>query len=242
MILEYLSPSDLIRFFRTNKRALFYANIFYRLNSLHFYRCGINITDVGNDIRILMISLSTWHHFPELDARWQIVSKAAELAKLLLFVNESSQVVQTFNPRAPLQPIDHQFGLCEDFLKIPLTVKTIEICSIYLNGKHYACGIGFNTEKSRFFIGHETGRFHIINIGATTETIGLAMDALGVRSIKYGNSQWLFGDPRSIDCWEGLSIGQENRKIRIIHDVSTIRLFHPSSFTHIVSRRLRSDT
>lgn len=227
MILEYLSPSDLVRFFRMSKWALSYANLFCRLNPLHFYRCNITATDTEKDKRILMIALSTWDRFAELDVKWQIVKKAAELAELLSFVNKNSFSAQKSSLQVSLEPVNHRFGLCEDSFVIPLHGKTLTACSIQLQGKHYVCGIGFDTEQSTLFFGHETENFHTINISSTTtETIGIAVDALGVRSIKYGTSSWLFGDPRSICCWEGLSVRRGQRKIRVIHDVSTSSSIH----------------
>lgn len=227
MILQYLSPSDLVRFFRTSKRALSYANLFCRLSPLHFYRCNINTTSTREDKRILILALSTWPRFPGLDVRWQIVRKVVELAKLLPFVDDSSSVAPTFNPRATLQLVNHRFGLHEDILDIPLQNKTIEICSIPLEGKHYICGIGFNTGQSKLFLGCETENLHTLNISSiTTKAIGLAVDALGVRSIKYGTSPWLLGDPESLCCWEGVSVERGCRKIRIIRDVSTLYFVH----------------
>lgn len=241
MILEYLLPSDLVRVFRTSKWALSYANLFCRSNPLHFYRCNITATGTEKDKRILMIALSTWDRIPELDVRWQIVKKAAELARLLPFVDEDSSSAQKFSPQAPLQPVNHRLGLCEDSFVIPLHAKTLTACSIQLEGKHYVCGIGFDTEESTLFFGHETKSLHTINISSTTtETIGIAVDALGVRSIKYGTSPWLFGDPRSICCWEGLSVRRGRRKIRAIHDVSPSSLFMKT--THKDYRNSSSDT
>lgn len=221
MILEFLSPSDLIRFFCINKWALSYASLFCRLNPLHFYRCNLNIASSGEDKRILMLALSTWSRISELDTRWQVVRKAADLAKLLPFVDQNIPS-QTLDPRAPLQLANHRLGLHEDFLDIPLDAKSIEVCSIQLEGNRYICGIGFNIGRSKSFCGHKTKNIHIINIDSIkTEMIGIAVDALGVRNIKYG-TLWLFDDSGSICCWQGPSVGRGHRKIRIIRDVSRV--------------------
>ncbi|PGH11461.1 hypothetical protein AJ79_04836 [Helicocarpus griseus UAMH5409] len=185
MILQYLSPSDLVRFFRTSKQALSFANLFCRSSPLHFYRCSADAASTPSEHkRILMIGLSEWARFSELDMRWQIVNNVAQLAKL----------------------------------------QTIEVCSIQVQGKHYVCGVGFDTGRSKAFLGHKTEDLHTFNIAdTTTETIRLAVDALGIRSIKYGDSPWFFGGPGSLFCWEGLSIRQGNRKIRIIRDALKFR-------------------
>ena len=130
MILEYLIPTDFVWFFRTSKRALSHANLFCHLNPLHFYRCNINPACTGKDERFLMIALSTWPRVSELDTRWRVVRQAADLAKLLPFVEHDAPVGQKFNPRAPVQPANHQFGLHENFLDIPFDAKAMEVYSL----------------------------------------------------------------------------------------------------------------
>ena len=223
MILEYLSPSDLVRFFCTSKWALSHANLLCRSNPLHFYRCRVGAC---KDQRILMIALSSWSCYSELDTRWQIVREAAELARLLPSTEQNDTVPQTFDPGAPLRPINHQSGLHESLLNIPPDAKTITVCSVQLRGQHYVRGIEIDTGQSSLFVGRKTKSLHTMNIpSATTETIGLAMDSLGVRSINYATCQWSSGDPSSIGCWEGLSVRRAKRKIRVIHDVTNRSFF-----------------
>ncbi|KAI1950604.1 hypothetical protein LOZ57_002167 [Ophidiomyces ophidiicola] len=206
LILEYLAPSDLIRFFCTSKWALSFVDLFCRSNPFHFYRCDLNVAGDMGDKRILIIALSTWPQFPELDTRWQVVREAAELAKLVPFMDQKGTAAQTFDPRAPLQLFNHNFGLYEDILDIPLNAKSITIYRIRLRGRHYVCGIGFDTGQSSLFIGNITTNFYTKTVPSTAaETIGIAVDALGLRSINYGACQPCFGNLESIDYWEGLS-------------------------------------
>ena len=202
IVLEYLSPSDLVRFFRTSKEALSHANLFCRTNPFHFYRCSTNTTGTEEDKRILMIAFSTWDRLCELDRRWEIVQRIAGNARLIPLLDGKSLPVPTFDPRAPLQTVSHRFGLCQDFLDIPDHAEVIEVSSIGLKGKRYVCGIGFVSGDSRVFCGNRTEHISMVNVSSPTiDTIELAVDALGVRSIKYGNSPWLFGDPSLICCW-----------------------------------------
>ncbi|KAE8420923.1 hypothetical protein BDV36DRAFT_305859 [Aspergillus pseudocaelatus] len=224
IVLEYLSPSDLVRFFRTSKEALFQANLFCRTNPFHFYRCSTNTTGTEEDKRLLMIAFSTWDRLCELDRRWEIVKRVAGSAKLIPLLDGKRLPVPTFDPRAPLQAVSHRFGLCQDFLDIPDHAEVIEVSSIALEGKRYVCGIGFVSGNSRVFCGNRTEHIRMIDVSSPTiDTIELAVDALGVRSIKYGNLPWLFGDPSSICCWRGLSLRQNHQKIRIVRDALKLR-------------------
>ncbi|KAB8227934.1 uncharacterized protein BDW43DRAFT_323398 [Aspergillus alliaceus] len=224
IIFEHLSPSDLVRFFCTSKEALSYANLFCRTNPFHFYRCSANTAGIKEDKRILMIAFSVWARLCELDRRWEIVRRVAGIAKLVPFLSDKSSALSTFDPRAPLRAVNHQFGLCENLLDIPDHASTIEVCSIRLDGKCYVCGIGFVSRKSRLFFGNRTESLCQIDVSNTTiETIELAVDALGIRSIKFGISPWLFGDPAFNCCWGGISLRRNRTRIRIIRDALKLR-------------------
>ncbi|PTU22461.1 hypothetical protein P175DRAFT_0542312 [Aspergillus ochraceoroseus IBT 24754] len=109
-------------------------------------------------------------------------------------------------------------------MDIPDTAERLIVCSILLNNVHYICGIGFIACGSESFIGNKTESLHIIDIcHYPTDAIWLVEDALGVRSMKYGSSPWLFGDPKYIRCWEGLSLRQGPRSLRIIRDALKFR-------------------
>ena len=225
-ILQYLSPSDLVRFFRTSKQALSYANLFCRLNPLHFFRCSTGATSHSEDKRILMLALSTWAHYQELDLRWQVVTKVCDLAKTLPFLSETGLAVgPTPDPRAPLRLVHHQYGLHEDLIEIPNNIKKFQACSILIAGRHYICGMGVDTTESSLFLGTKIQTLPTIDVNDRgIGTIGLAQDALGVRSMRYGTSPWLFGNPESLGCWGGLNVWQGSRRIRIIRDVRSINI------------------
>lgn len=226
LILQHLLPSDLIRFFNSSKQALSYTNLFCRLNPFYFYRCSIDTSNVIEDKRTLMVALLSWARYSELDARWEIVSRLSNLAELLSLVSTSRPTVSTLNPRAPLQFVNHQFGLHENVFDLPDQARLIEVCSTAIAGKHYVCGVGFGTTKTQSFFGNRTKWCHKFeNSSATTETIGFAIDKLGIRSIKYGSSPWSFDDPETIGCWEGLSIRKGYSKIRIVRDVGTSMIY-----------------
>ncbi|RAL04039.1 F-box protein [Aspergillus ibericus CBS 121593] len=225
LILQHLPPSDLVRFFRTSRQALSYASLFCQLNPLHFFRCSTGATNCSEDKQILMLALSTWTRYEELDLRWQLVTKVCELAKLLSFLSDIGLAVgPTPNPRAPLLHVQHQHGLHEDLIEIPNNVKNIQVCSILLAGRRYICGIGVDTGESCLFYGNKTESLRTLDINnRELEAIGLAEDALGVRSMRCGTSPWVFGDPETLGCWGGLSVPQGRRKIQIIRDALKIR-------------------
>ncbi|PKY00063.1 hypothetical protein P168DRAFT_285576 [Aspergillus campestris IBT 28561] len=222
MVLPYLSPADLVRLFRTSKELLSYADLFCRTNPLHFYRCGTNTAGTEEGKRVLMIALSTWTRLDELNRRWEIVRRAADIARLVPLLAKQLPSIPTLDPGAPLRAVSHSFGLCESFVDIPDHAETIEVCNITLDGKYYVCGIGFISKESSVFCGQRTEHVQTVNISRPTDKIEMAVDALGVRSIKYGSSLWL-GDPSVTRCWRGLSLRETHRKIRIVRDALKFR-------------------
>ncbi|OJJ45687.1 hypothetical protein ASPZODRAFT_509932 [Penicilliopsis zonata CBS 506.65] len=55
------------------------------------------------------------------------------------------------------------------------------------------------------------------------ETIGLVVDSLGIRSLRFGDLPWSSGRPEDINCWEGFSQRQEDRRVRIVRDALKFR-------------------
>ncbi|PYH28518.1 uncharacterized protein BO87DRAFT_381261 [Aspergillus neoniger CBS 115656] len=223
LVLGYLSPSDLVRFFRTSKQALSYANVFCCSHPLHFFRCDAHTGKDSDDKRPLMIAFSIWPRYHELDLRWQIVIKIAELARLLPLLDVKASAARDLDHEGP-SLIGFQYGLSEEFMDIPVTVKRLIGYAILLNDVYYVCGVGFIACGSESFIGSKTGSLRIIDIcHYPTDEIWLAEDALGVRSLKYGNSPWLFGDPEYLGCWEGISLRHGPRRLRISRDALKFR-------------------
>ncbi|KAL4744895.1 hypothetical protein BDW72DRAFT_212010 [Aspergillus terricola var. indicus] len=226
MILKYLSPSDIVRFLRVNKRALLYADEFCRQNPYYFYNC-VGTSDSIHDKRELVITLAarfSKSDYYELDSRWQIVSELGIIARLLPLINDNCTIEKTLNPRAPLESVDHRFGFHEVTLRIPDDIETVEMFSITLSGQRYVCGIGLRSKTTYSFYGNKTQFLYESNFPvAEMDTIGFAVDGLGVRSIQWGVSQELLRPLGSFECWEGFSRKQRRQEIRIVSDALKFR-------------------
>lgn len=238
MILGYLSPSDVIQFFCVGERALLYADEFCRRNPYHFYRCS-DADGYIVDKRKLVISLAiefSNSNYRQLDMRWEIVSKVANRAGLLLLVDKDCTAEKTLDPKAPLNFLSHRFGFHEVILQIPDDVETVEIFSVQLDSGNYVCGIGFQSKKTYSFCGKKTQLLRRVGFPvAAIDTIRFAVDELGIRSLTWGSSQGLLEDP---GCWEGFSLKQSRREIRIVHDVRGIQCSLKYMATHVDHRRL----
>lgn len=172
-----------------------------------------------------MLALSTSNRLNKLDRRWEIVHRAAGIARLIPLLDETLPSIATLDPRAPLLALHYPFGLHESFMGIPDDPEVMEVSSIPLDDKYYVCGIGFASKESRVGCGHRTQYLQTVDITRSTiDTIELAVDALGVRSIKYGDSPWV-GDPSVTRSWRGLRRQQTRGRIRIVRDVSVLPIF-----------------
>ena len=217
MILEYLPPSHVIQFLRVSKGALIYTNKFCAQNPHYFYQCS----DAFNNVIIALIRRFSSSDYRELDMRWKIVSRIANIAALTPLIPKDSIDTMTLNPRAPLQPISHRFGLHEVIVRIPDHIKAIDVCSIVVEGHYYVCGIGFQSKATYSFYGNRTGLLQRSSFPNTVvDTFGFAVDALGMRCIKWGDFRLSSEGLDSIGCWEGLSLKHKRQEVRIIYDVS----------------------
>lgn len=238
MILGYLSPSDVIQFLRVSKHTLLYADEFCRQNPYHFYRCS-DVDDYIVDKRKLIISLATKFsnsNYRQLDMRWEIMSKIANCSRLLPLIDKECTAEKTFDPKAPLHFLNHRFGFYEVILQIPGDVETVEIFSVQLDSGNYVCGIGFQSKETYSFCGKKTQLLRRVGFPvAAIDTIRFAVDELGIRSLTWGTSQGLLEDP---GCWEGFSLKQSRREIRIVHDVRGIQCSLEYMATHVDHRRL----
>lgn len=85
-------------------------------------------------------------------------------------------------------------------------------CNIILNNKYYICGISFVLMESSIFCGHRIKHVQTANISSLTDKIKIAVNTLGVQSIKYSSSLWL-GYPSITHSWQGLSLRETYQKI-----------------------------
>ncbi|PLN86903.1 hypothetical protein BDW42DRAFT_936 [Aspergillus taichungensis] len=147
----------------------------------------------------------------------------SDLAWFFRTSKEALSYADIFCRTSPLRTVGHSFGFRESFVDIPDHAKMMEVCSIVLDDERYVCGIGFVSRKLSVFCGHRTKCVQQVRItNPRTDTIEMAVDALGVRSIKYGDAPWL-GDPSVTRCWRGLSLREKRPRIRIVHDALKFR-------------------
>ncbi|KAL4983879.1 hypothetical protein BDW68DRAFT_181180 [Aspergillus falconensis] len=221
MILECFSPSQVIKFLLASKQIMLYANEFCKRHPYYFYRC--NDTDINiRDKRKLIIALAmkfTKSNYHELDMRWKMVSKIAQIATLILLIEQDGTPEKTLDPRAPLQLLGHRFGLQEAILQIPDDVKAVDVSCIMLNGRHYVCGIRFRGGTTYPFFGKKTRLMHTSSLTIAMTTIRFGVDALGVGFLEWGTCKGISEGLGSSEWWQGFSLRQGARKIRIIHDV-----------------------
>lgn len=222
MVLSLLPPSSLISFFRLSEEALNYANIFFGRHPKQFYRC-IDTEGIGGNARILILALSSqFPHVPcpELDIRWEIVSRVTYVAHLVSKIPKD-RITPTVDVKAPLRSINHPFGFREVLAELPADLEEIRIHGIELEGHYYVCGIELLSKTAHQLLGSDSKLVYSIGVSQIEiDIIGFVVDSLGVRSLKFGRSPWALGNPESIRCWEGFNERREDRKIRIIQDAS----------------------
>ncbi|KAL4935986.1 hypothetical protein BDV06DRAFT_116155 [Aspergillus oleicola] len=244
MILECLPPSHVIKFLLASKKVILYADEFCKRHPYYFYHCSDTVSNFSDKRKLIIalamkFSISNYH---VLDMRWQIVSKIAHIATLIPFIKQGGTPEKTLDPRAPLQFLNHHFGLHEAILQVPDDVKVVDVSSIILNSRYYVCGIGFRGETTYSFFGNKTRLVHTSSLDTTVNTIRFAVDALGIRSLKWGICPGIPEDLGSSDWWEGFSRRQDTRKIKVICDDLKLRhvswyLDRPCSFTETLLMR-----
>lgn len=221
IILKYLPPSALISFFCSSKQALAFADLFSQQHRWHFYR-SIDIMSTscyGQALMLAIFSEFSRTQYLGLDKRWELQSNVVPLAKYLCHIPENDRNLPTFNVRAPLQPVTHSFSFHRLVAKIPDKINAIEVHSRVLWGNRYVCGIGCQTGAGLQFFGNQSDVLDNVDISHQIDRIGFVMDALGIQTMKFGESRWSSGGPEDIRCWEGLSMRHGDTEIRIIQDV-----------------------
>ncbi|RJE18542.1 hypothetical protein PHISCL_09124 [Aspergillus sclerotialis] len=225
MILSVLPPSSLISFFRSSEEALDYADIFLRRNPEQFYRCTDNEA-IGGNARILIPALASQFPqlpCPELDVRWEIVSRVTCLAHHLCKIPDDC-ITPTVDVNAPLQYIDHAFGFWELSTELPVDLEVVKIYGIEVKRHYYVCGIELFSKTAHQLLGSDSKVVCFVDMSQIEiDIIRFAVDRFGIRSLKFGRSPWVFGNPEEIRCWDGFSERREDGKIRIVQDALKFR-------------------
>lgn len=160
-----------------------------------------------------------------LDKRWELVSNIACLAEHTVSIGHSS-TRSCLNTRRPWQGVLHEFGFQESIAEIPEALRSIEVHMRTLQGTLYVCGLGFNGESVCTFVGSRSGCFNKVDVSCTRiQKIAFIMDLLGIRSLRFEDSQWSSGGPEP-KCWEGFSVKKQEGTVRIVHDVSVSYSVH----------------
>jgi len=170
-----------------------------------------------------LYSRASQTHYVGLDKRWELVSTVTHLARYLSTFQKKCETVPTFDMRAPLRPINHPFGLHEIIAEIPDDTTEIEVHSIVLHENLYVCGLGFSHGLARLFVGNQSKTVNKVGVSHTDfDVVGFIVDALGIRTLRFGDSPWFCGGPESLKCWEGITRRRGATKIRIVLDVSIL--------------------
>lgn len=221
MILDYLPPTDLIRLFCSSKIALDYGASFMRREPRQFYRC-LPADDEGTSLRRLLLVLSSEFlesHSAGLDLRWEVVSRITEVSKYIgnLAIDSMSPTVDVC---APTKSNNHAYGFWDFFAILPIDLQAITVYGVRMEGHIYVCGLDLRTRSTHQRIGtHSELVSQLCPIHDQVDVICFLSDAVGIRSLKFGCSEWSFEDPKRNQCWEGLSIRRGEGRLRIVRDV-----------------------
>ncbi|KAL5357282.1 hypothetical protein BJX96DRAFT_10566 [Aspergillus floccosus] len=226
MILAYLSPSDAIQLFLASKHLLLYADVFCDREPHYFYRFSGQDED-ESDKRRLILAIAAKLPRPrhrELDLRWEIISKIAEIARVMPILYTSPIVVRSLDPIAPLQSLNHGYGLREIIVQLPEQIEAIDVSTMALDDRHYVCGIGLRNGTTYSFYGHKTEHLQTTRFSAVQEnTMVFVQDELGTRSLRWGTCQSLQENLYDHKWWEACSMKQNLQEIRIVHDALKFR-------------------
>lgn len=219
MILEYLPPSSLVNFFHSNIQCLGYAPQFCHRKRLHFYGCVDTDGEVDSPAFHAFLCKITPPQLAGLDKRWDVVTRIRDITGHIPNTPVRRLAAPTLDVGAPCQYVSHSFGFEELILDIPDDAKTIAVHMTTILGNHYVSGIEFETEEAQIVNGKSTLLKRIKFPSTGIDLLRFVVDGLGVRSLKFGDSQWIIGSPESIQCWEGYSTRQAGRRLRIVRDV-----------------------
>lgn len=225
MILQTLPPSSVLSFFCSSKKALSLANTFCDKRQLHF--CGLvgTMELVGTkdttDYRQMLLSIPKSQD-PELDQRWELLSKVTQLATYVVKIDRKCLLGPTLDMKAPLKFVHHPFGFKNLVADISDDVKSIEVYMRALYENHYVCGIRLDASTTHpIIVGNESKVSYKVDVSQfRIDTIRFTVDSLGLRALQFGGSQWSPRDPAQIGCWEGFSRRRDTTKIQIVQDVS----------------------
>lgn len=221
MILEYLSPTDLLRLFCTSKIALDYGDSVMRTKPRQFYRC-IPADNEGISKRRLLLVLSL--RFPKsrnegLDMRWEVVSRIRVLSKLIRYIATES-TPPTVEIWATKKLVNHAYGLWNSFADLTTDLEVITVYGIRIKDHVYVCGIDFLTRSTHQHIGHHSKLVsRVETLSTQVYLVYFLEDAFGIRGLKFGCSAWSFEEPKSDQCWEGFSRRRREGRLRIVRDV-----------------------
>ncbi|CAD6448550.1 a244abed-1581-43f4-a732-93147350d3ef [Sclerotinia trifoliorum] len=93
---------------------------------------------------------------------------------------------------------------------IPSTITDFNVYFVSIHGKRYISGLEGIPCSTQISIGACFGITHRISFSSNKSDLGFVADSLRIRSIRFGKSGWSSEVPSNLDCFEGLSINNDN--------------------------------
>ncbi|RAH63002.1 hypothetical protein BO85DRAFT_494545 [Aspergillus piperis CBS 112811] len=128
-----------------------------------------------------------------------------------LAMNSTSPTVDVC---APTKSNNDAYGFSDSFAILLIDLQAITVYGVRMDGRIYVCGLDLRTRSTHQRIGTHS---------ELVDVICFLLDAVGIRSLKFGRSEWSFGDPKRDQCWEGLSIRRGEGRLRIVRDALKFR-------------------
>ncbi|PYH70074.1 uncharacterized protein BO88DRAFT_425013 [Aspergillus vadensis CBS 113365] len=142
--------------------------------------------------------------------------------------DEGNLAIDSMSPTvdvcAPTKSNNHAYGFRDSFAILPIDLQAITVYGVRMEGHIYVCGIDLRTRSTNQRIGtHSELVSQLYPIHDQIDVICFLLDAVGIRSLKFGRSEWSFGDPKRDQCWEGLSIRRGEGRLKVVRDALKFR-------------------
>lgn len=230
-ILSYLDSRALLSYFSSSRSALLSAEKFPSWQPLYLYtKAFMHKTKVQD------IVVSAYYEFDD--------SNYIEFESLLLWVQDMDCLARTLRVRLLLNsktlhvlstkslvepsPLGHR----RLTIRISSTVVGFKVYTILVRGKNYVSGLQGIPYASCKPIGDCRGSSYDIYFNPNNiDSLGFIVDALGIRSLRLGDSEWSSGTPFKLNCFEGLSIANTkgDKELIVLADVSLCIVIYRTS-------------
>ncbi|ESZ89573.1 hypothetical protein SBOR_10042 [Sclerotinia borealis F-4128] len=229
MILYYLDSKSLFSYFISNRFALSLSTQYSPWQLLLSYtnsilKQSITIQDIvifahrrfDDDDYIAMDGLLSWI---------RILDHLASMLK----ARYPSYSLSFWIPPKPMDnlPQKHHFPLGPRKITthIPNTLTGFKVYLISIHGQKYVSGLEGIPSSAQISIGVCHGiSYHIYFRANQISNLGFVVDSLGIRSLKFGESEWSSGVPSILNWFEGISIDNDsNNQLVVFTDALKFR-------------------